>query len=227
MKKANYFEACSIYYFINKIRNGCLDQFSRMSLKNKNDDGILNPISLSYLQNLLYFNNYKDLLKYLEAFGLDISYLNLEDSFEDETQIQTSFLKDWRTYEEAKNYEILTKFWQKNKKIDEKKSIRNFPLFPGSKTQMNYFNNEDVSRKFLLNGEWKKNDSIPYEKRLIYKICNDNKVEPKIPITINQPFLVPPKQKIVNQVIKPQPEQKIEKEIPIFNETKTIKNKKR
>lgn len=173
MKKANYLEACSIFYFINNIRIGCLDQISRMVGKN---DG--NTISLSYLLNILYFNDYKELLRYLEAYGLDISYLVGEDSFEDETLIQSSFIKDWKIYDEIRNNEVLGKSWHKNNKIDEKKSLKKFPLLnnSSSKLQTNYFNNEDVPRKFIINGDWKKTDQISYLNKLSTKIGEINQI---------------------------------------------------
>ena len=176
MKKSNYLQACSIFYFINTIRKGCLDQLSRMmQAKNSND------ISLSYLLDLLHFNDYKQLSEYLETYGLNISYLNVEDSYEDETSMQSTFVTDWKIYEDTRNIENLMKIWKKNKKIEEKKALKDYPSNVISKNQTNYFNNLDVSRKFIINGDWKENNPKNYESRLIIKLfeCLLNKMPPK------------------------------------------------
>ena len=204
MEKANYLQACSIYYLINNVRMSCLDQFVRVA--QKKEEGYINPIPISYLQNLLYFNNCRDLLIYLEMFGLDISELNFEDPFEEETKLQTSFVSNWTVYsnrnrnqEQEKN--LLT-FMQKSKKIDEKKLLKKFPPSAHSKENVNYYNNDEVSRKFLMNGGWKQIDSIDYEKNLIFKICENNKYEQE---NISKPKVITPKKINNNNPTPPQP----------------------
>ena len=169
LKKASYMESCCISHYLPSIRRAGFEQLSRAVTKSKDY-----KVSLSFLKNIFLFNDYEELIFYIQCYGLDVSYLfneDNDDNYLEEIKLENSFIEDWTIYDRIADFHQMG--IKKNKIIDEKK---NKALFDSKKAEMdevNYFNNNDVSRQFLVKGKWKNNENLIFDDNKVMEV-NEN-----------------------------------------------------